>query len=98
MIVGVFKYRVNPDFQEEFENLYGQMAGHIAKIKGYNGHKVYQGDDGENVLVVEFEDDAAFEAWDTHMEHKKAKERGKAEVFDAYDVSVGRVFERHVKP
>lgn len=74
------------------------MSGHIAKIKGYNGHKIYKADDGEAVVVVEFEDDVSFEEWDKHPEHKKAKLRGKLEVFDEYDVMVGRVFERHTKP
>ncbi len=35
MIVGVFKYKVNRQFKAEFDSLYSQMAGHIAKIDGY---------------------------------------------------------------
>lgn len=98
MIIGVFKSRVNPNFTDEFNRLYDEMSGHIAKIKGYNGHKMYKAEDGEACVVVEFENDEAFEQWDKHVEHKKAKQRGKQEVFDAYDVMVGKVFERHTKP
>lgn len=81
-----------------FKRLYAEMSNHIARIDGYKGHKMYKADDGEAVVVVEFEDDVSFEAWDKHPAHKKAKERGKLEVFDFYDVMVGKVFERHTKP
>jgi hypothetical protein len=35
--------------------------------------------------------------WDEHPEHKKYKERGKTDIFESYDVSVGEIFERHIK-
>jgi malic enzyme len=60
MIIGVFKYVVNEAFREEFDRLYDEMAGHVAQIEGYEGHKIYSGSDGENVVIVEFSD---IDAW-----------------------------------
>jgi len=49
------------------------------------------------MLVVYFRDKESFLIWDEHPEHKKYKERGKTEIFESYDVSVGEIFERHIK-
>lgn len=97
MIIGVFKYKVNPEFQKEFEYLYGHANKYLDIIDGYQGHTVYDGEDGHHMLVVEFRDKESFLVWDEHPEHKKYKERGKKEIFLSYDVSVGEVFERHTK-
>ena len=98
MIVGVFKFKVNKAFQEEFDNLYGHAAKYVGMIEGYEGHEVFDGEDGHKMLIVKFKDKASFLIWDEHPEHKKYKERGKTEIFDSYDVSVGEVFERHSMP
>ncbi len=96
MVVGVFKSVVNPARKEEFEGLYDEMSGHIGKLKGYLGHKRFFAEDGEGVVVVEFENDEAFLAWDEHIEHKRVKTIGKTEdIFLSYDVKVGTVFEHH---
>ncbi|MCB0388795.1 MAG: antibiotic biosynthesis monooxygenase [Winogradskyella sp.] len=97
MIVAAFKFKVNPEFQEEFDTLYGHANKHVAKIEGYEGHEVFSGQDGHHMVVVHFTDRASFDAWDKHPEHKKYKERGKTEIFESYDVAVGDVFERSIK-
>lgn len=97
-IIGVFTSRVAPGFEAEFETLYKEMSGHIAKIPGYRGHKVFKADDGEGLVLVEFDGEASFESWDEHPDHKRAKERGKLEVFSEYDAMAATVFERHKKP
>lgn len=97
-IIGVFRSRVASGFEEEFGRLYSEMSGHIAKIPGYLGHKVFTAEDGEGLVFVEFDGEVSFEAWDEHPDHKRAKERGKLEVFSEYDAIAATVFERHKKP
>jgi heme-degrading monooxygenase HmoA len=97
MIIAAFKYKVNPAFAEEFDYLYSYALKHVGIIDGYDGHEVFEGKNGEQMLVVRFKDKDSFIAWDEHPEHKKYKERGKTEIFLSYDVSVGEVFERHTK-
>ena len=97
MIVAAFKYKVNPKFQEEFERLYGFARKHVGMIDGYEGHEVFSGENGHHMLVVYFKDKDSFLIWDEHPEHKKYKERGTTDIFESYDVSVGEIFERHIK-
>lgn len=98
MIVAVFRSRVASHAVEEFTQRYAELSEHVVLIPGYLSHKVFVSSDDENCLIVEFATEEAFIAWDTHPEHNKAKERGKADVFSVYDVKVGRVFEHHHKP
>ncbi|MFV8384372.1 antibiotic biosynthesis monooxygenase family protein [Vibrio parahaemolyticus] len=95
MHIEVFRYRVNPDFKDEFTTLYAQMQQCIQSIDGYIGHKVFTADDGEKVLIGYFEHADAIAQWDVHPEHKQAKARGRDAVFAHYDVIVAHVEERH---
>lgn len=97
MIVAAFKYKLNPIFEEEFNRLYGYAEEHIAKIDGYEKHEIFKGENGHNMLMVYFRDKESFLQWDVHPEHKKYKQRGKEEIFLSYHVSVGEVFETHIK-
>ena len=95
MHVEVFRHRVDPDFQGEFDELYGRMRTVVKGLKGYMSHKVFTAEDGEKVLIGYFEDFEAIEEWDVHPEHKYAKDRGKNGVFLEYDVVVAEVVEHH---
>ncbi len=97
MHVEVFRFRLDPAFKHEFDELYGRMVSSIRGIDGYISHKVFAAEDGENVVVGYFDSWEAVEEWDRHPEHKHAKERGKADVFLEYDVVVAEVVEHHSK-
>jgi heme-degrading monooxygenase HmoA len=96
MIVAAFKYKVNPKFQEEFERLYGFARKHVGMIDGYEGHEVFRRKWASYACCL-LQRQSSFLIWDEHPEHKKYKERGKTNIFESYDVSVGEVFERHIK-
>ena len=95
MHVEVFRHRVDPDFQGEFDDLYARMVTVVRGLKGYISHKVFIAEDGERVLIGYFESFEAIEEWDVHPEHKYAKDRGKNGVFLEYDVVVAEVVEHH---
>ena len=95
--VEVFRHRVDPSFQGEFDDLYARMVTIVKGLKGYINHKVFTAEDGERVLIGYFSDFEAIEEWDVHPEHKYAKERGKADGFTEYDVIVAKVVEHHSK-
>ena len=97
-IFAAFRSRVKTGHDDEFQRRYRELSLLVADIPGYLGHKNFIGDDGENCLIVEFATDDAFEAWDTHPDHKAAKMRGKEAIFETYDVKVGKAFEHHHKP
>jgi len=98
MVIAIFRSRVAKQHVEEFERRYSEMSALVAAIPGYGTHERFTSANGEDVLVVEFLTREAFEAWDKHPEHKKAKMLGKEYIFESYDVKVGEVFERHTKP
>lgn len=96
--VEVFRHRVDPSFQGEFDDLYDRLTTVVRGLRGYISHKVYVAEDGERMLVGYFESFDAIKEWDVHPEHKYAKDRGKDDVFTEYDVIVAEVVERHTKP
>jgi len=98
MFIAVFRARVSAPHADEFNRLYAEMGEIVSKIDGYVSHKLFSADDGEGVVIAEFLDFEAVEAWDKHQDHKRVKELGKKYIFDEYDVSVGKIVERHVKP
>lgn len=91
----VFRYRLDPDFKGEFDDLYGRMVTIVSAMPGYIEHKVFRHEDGEYCLIAYFKDRETVDAWDVHPEHKYAKERGKADIFRFYDVAVGEIYEHH---
>lgn len=98
MIIAVFRARVNDSAQDEFNSLYAEMGDIVSKMSGYISHKAFGAEDGEAVVIAEFEDMETVEEWDVHPDHKRAKQKGKDYIFDAYDVAVARIVERHTKP
>lgn len=96
-IIAVFRFHPAQKTVDEMDKLYGEMSDIVSAMSGYVAHKVFRSEDGERVVIGEWADKDAFLAWDRHPEHKKAKELGKAYMFDSYYVAVGDIFERHVK-
>ena len=98
MIIAIFRSRVAKEHGGEFGRRYAEMSALVEAIPGYGSHERFSSPNGEDVLIVEFLTREAFDAWDKHPEHKKAKMLGKDYIFDSFDVKVGEVFERHTKP
>lgn len=96
-IIAAFRMYVAEETRAEFERLYGEMSDIVSAMQGYVGHKVFVADDGERVVIAEWSDREAFVAWDHHPDHLRAKELGKSRLFNAYDVAVADIFERHAK-
>ncbi len=98
MMVAVFRSRVNTEHEEEFSKLYQEMGDIVSGLPGYISHKIFAADDGEGVVIAEFENQDAVTLWDKHPDHKRVKELGKKYIFDEYDVAVAQIVERHKKP
>ncbi|MEZ5167045.1 MAG: hypothetical protein R2695_11360 [Acidimicrobiales bacterium] len=47
------------------------------------------------MVIAEFADHDAVEVWGEQMDHKRVQALGKDHVYDAYDVAVCNVVERH---
>ncbi|WP_171522062.1 antibiotic biosynthesis monooxygenase family protein, partial [Acinetobacter baumannii] len=63
MIVTVLRSRLNPGVQDDYGPLAQEMSALARTIPGYVSHKGFVAEDGERVTIVEFETEAALQAW-----------------------------------
>jgi len=102
MFVTVFRSRLNPETQEEYQRWAARMSALVADIPGYVSHKGFEAKDGERVTIVEFASEAGLRAWATHPEHVEAKRKGRSTFFAEYRVQVCQVLrdsaDREVPP
>ena len=88
MLVTVFRSRLNPETQEEYQRWAARMGELAAQIPGYVSHKGFQAADGERVTIVEFASEEGMRIWATHPEHVAAKRLGREAFFSEYRVQV----------
>jgi heme-degrading monooxygenase HmoA len=88
MIVTVFRSRLRPGAQKEYEPMAARMATLVKAIPGYVSHKGFVAEDGERVTIVEFENEEALHQWRIHPEHAKAKRQGAEHFFGEYRVQI----------
>ncbi len=88
MIVTVFRSRLRPEAIDEYTTWAGRMNALVKTMPGYLSHKVFTAEDGERVTIVEFESDAAQQAWSLHTEHAKAKVKGRESFYAEYALQV----------
>lgn len=87
MITGMFCYRLRPDidmdeYQAEVFRMYERVTGN--PDFGFVGLNTFTSDNGENVLIAEFESLEGLEAWRNDPEHLTTQERGRTEWFESY--------------
>jgi heme-degrading monooxygenase HmoA len=74
---------------------YGEAADRMealaAEQPGYLGIETVQGRDGVGVTVSYWTDLDSIAAWKANAEHAAARERGRAEWYEAYELRVARV-------
>ena len=89
MIIVVFRIHVNPEanleklgaVSEAMLTLFGEMPGSIC-VKDYSAQ------DGEMLVLAEFDSLEAVDAWKAHPEHLIAQQRWQEEFFAAYRIQV----------
>lgn len=91
MIVTVFRSRLKPEAHADYFDLAPQMSALAQTMPGYLSHKVFTAEDGERVLIIEFEDEASQRNWSTNVLHVQAKKQGRANFYAEYNVKVCEV-------
>jgi heme-degrading monooxygenase HmoA len=91
MIVTVFRKRMNPNVQGEYDSIAARMSELVRTIPGYVSHKGFVAADGEQATIVEFESEQALEQWRIHTEHRLAKKRGIEALFSEYKFQICNV-------
>ena len=90
MIVGILRTRLRPECESEYRIAAQAVLPVAQAVPGYLGHKNFVADDGERLMVVEYETEEAMKAWARHPDHVAAKRLG-FKVFSAYKVQVCQV-------
>ena len=91
MIVTVFRSRLVPEAQSEYSQWAKRMSELAVAMAGYISHKLFVAQDGERLMLIEFESEESLRAWSTHPEHVQAKKLGRQHFFAEYRVQVCNV-------
>jgi heme-degrading monooxygenase HmoA len=91
MIVVVFRKRMNPDVQDEYDPMAERMNELARTVPGYISHKGFVADDGERATIVEFETEEALQRWRFDPEHRMAKKRGFERFFSEFKYRICNV-------
>ncbi|HWO93945.1 MAG TPA: antibiotic biosynthesis monooxygenase [Dehalococcoidia bacterium] len=91
MMVTIFRSRLRPEHEAEYEREATRIAQIAATMPGFVGIKTFEADDGERVSIVEFESAEAHESWRLHPEHRAAQRLGRERFYSEYHIQVGEV-------
>ena len=89
MIIVVFRFHVKPEANlEELDALNQKMGTLVSEMPGFLSVKDFSAQDGEVLVIAEFDSLESVEAWKAHHEHVVAQHRGRQEFFADYRIHV----------
>jgi heme-degrading monooxygenase HmoA len=95
-IVVIFKTHLRKGADEaEYARTSRRMHELVETIPGFISIKGFRSNDGEEIDIVRFANEAALEAWRMQPEHRATQERGRQEFYDHYWVQACRVFREY---
>ena len=87
MVLAVFRTRMDPDNLEDYGRLAQEMSKIAQTMPGYISHKGYGAEDGEALILVEFESEEAMKNWGRDPRHLAVQRRG-PEFFTEYRLQI----------
>lgn len=95
MEIVLFHIRTRPGIDEqEYQRTFEDMLKLVSEIPGFLGIEGFSGEDGSELAVARFDSPEAISTWRDHPDHVRAQQRGRAEFFAAYDITIATV-QRH---
>jgi len=88
MVVTVFKNRLRPGVEREYGAHVSKLLEIAQRMPGFVAIKGYAAEDGEQLILVEFETVQDLAAWREHPEHLIAQELGRNKYYADYKVQV----------
>ena len=88
IIVTVFRSRLRPGIDDEYQKVSRQMSDIVHRMDGFLDEKFFTSSDGERMTVVRFADRKSHRAWAEQPDHVEAQRRGRDEFYSCYDISV----------
>jgi heme-degrading monooxygenase HmoA len=88
MVLTVFRCRLREEARAEYLEMAAKMAALAETMPGYRSRKTFVAEDGERVVLVEFEDEASQRNWSLDAEHVQAKKKGRESFYVEYTLQV----------
>src|SRR5258708_7956427 len=88
MVVTIFRSRVKPEHQDEYQKLAPRMVALAETMPGFVSFKSFTATDGERVSIVEFESQETHDAWRNHPEHREAQRLGREKFYSEFRIQV----------
>lgn len=88
MMVVVFRNRLRPGVEAEYEAHGGRIYELAQQMPGLLSTKDFTSADGERLTIVEFRSAEELEAWRVQTEHRAAQERGREHYYSEYSLQV----------
>ena len=95
MVITLFRSRLRPETREEYERWAHRMNQLAAAMPGFVSIKTFAADDGERISIIEFESEAAHEAWRDHPEHREAQRLGRERFYAEFQIQVCKPARRY---
>jgi heme-degrading monooxygenase HmoA len=90
-VITIFRSRLRSDNLEAYERMADRMHELAHQMPGFISIKTFSAPDGERVSIVEFESEAAHEAWRRHPEHIQAQRLGRQLFYSEFYIQVCKV-------
>jgi heme-degrading monooxygenase HmoA len=89
MVITIFKVRMKLGVDSaEYGNRVASLLTHAQKIPGFKSIKGYHAEDGEELILVEFDNEQALKQWREHPEHLIAQDLGRSTYYSEYQVQI----------
>jgi len=88
MIVVVFRSRIQPGVQQPYSEAAQSITAAAIMVPGYVSHKEFTAEDGESVIVAEYESEEALMEWACDPRHMAAKKVGRQNFFVDYKIQI----------
>lgn len=76
---------------DEYNRVFEQMLAIVSQSPGFLGIEGFAGEDGSELAVARFDSPQSVEAWHRQPDHVVVQDRGRAEFFASYDITVATV-------
>lgn len=94
MVITLFRNRLRPGDQSEYERWARRMVELGTKMPGFVSFKTFAADDGERISIIEFGTEAEHAAWRNHPEHREAQRLGRERFYSEFELVVCKPLSR----
>lgn len=88
MVVSIFRSRIRPENETEYQALAAEMLELARAMPGFLAYRFFSSEDGERCSIVEFESLEELHAWRDEPRHRKAQQLGRERFYTGYSLCV----------